>query len=106
MADIFLETQIDGVIATNTTIQRYGIKYTPLPVKSGGLSGAPLFSSSLEIVRLLYSRLGNKIPIIACGGIFSRKDGEEKLAAGAQLLQLYTGFIYKGPNLIRQLASL
>jgi dihydroorotate dehydrogenase len=105
MADIFLETKIDGVIATNTTTQRYGITAKECH-EAGGLSGAPLFLSSLEIVRLLHHRLENNIPIIACGGILSAADGEAKLAAGAQLLQVYTGFIYKGPQLIRQLASL
>ncbi len=106
MADIFLDAKIDGVIATNTTIQRQGIKQPNIGKETGGLSGAPLFLSSLEIVRLLHHRLTDKIPIIACGGIMSREDGAAKLAAGAQLLQIYTGFIYKGPKLIRQLASL
>lgn len=105
MADIFLEAKIDGVIATNTTVQRFDIASLHAQ-EAGGLSGAPLFLSSLEIVRLLYKRLENKIPIIACGGISSRQDGAAKLAAGAQLLQVYTGFIYKGPHLIRQLATL
>lgn len=105
MADIFLETQIDAVIATNTTIAR-NIPTIPHAQEAGGLSGAPLFSPSLEMVRLLHQRFKGKIPIIACGGIFSREDGQAKLDAGASLLQIYTGFIYKGPELIRQLASL
>lgn len=106
MADIFLETKIDAVIATNTTIERYGVQANSLSFETGGLSGAPLFLSSLDIVRLLYRRFGDNIPIIACGGIMSQADGQAKLAAGAQLLQIYTGLIYKGPHLIRQLASL
>lgn len=105
MADIFLATQIDGVIATNTTIERYGI-IGPLGKEAGGLSGAPLFAASTEIVRLLYRKLGDKIPIIACGGIMSPQEGQIKLEAGAALLQVYTGFIYKGPQLIRQLMGL
>jgi dihydroorotate dehydrogenase len=106
MASIFLEAKVDAVIATNTTIERYGVLDNPLCQQAGGLSGAPLFLSSLDIVRLLHRRFGDKIPIIACGGIMSYEDGAAKLAAGAQLLQVYTGFIYKGPGLIRQLASL
>lgn len=105
MADIFLQTKIDGVIATNTTIERYGVK-SPIGREMGGLSGKPLYTASLEIVHLLYNRLGKQIPIIACGGISSREEGQAKLDAGAQLLQIYTGFIYKGPDLIRQLATL
>jgi dihydroorotate dehydrogenase len=105
MADIFLETKIDGVIATNTTIQRFDMTST-FANEKGGLSGKPLFEASLEIVRLLSRRLGDHIPVIACGGISSLEDGQAKLEAGAQLLQIYTGFIYKGPQLIRQLATL
>ncbi len=105
MADIFLETKIDGVIATNTSIQRFDIT-SELAKEKGGLSGRPLFEASLDIVRLLSRRLGEQIPIIACGGIFSREEGQAKLEAGAQLLQVYTGLIYKGPQLIRQLGSL
>jgi dihydroorotate dehydrogenase len=106
MANIFLSTKVDAVIATNTTTQRYGVNHHPLSEQLGGLSGAPLFLSSLDIVRFLYRHLGKVIPVIAAGGIMSRADGEAKLAAGAQLLQVYTGLIYQGPNLIRQLATL
>jgi dihydroorotate dehydrogenase len=105
MADIFLEAKIDGVIATNTTTARYGIN-SALGREQGGLSGKPLFTASLEIVHLLHNRLGKQIPIIACGGISSREDGQAKLDAGAQLLQIYTGLIYQGPELIRQLSTL
>ncbi len=105
VARILLEAQIDAVIATNTTIDRKQINHA-LGKEEGGLSGAPLFAATLDIVQLLYSHFGNKIPIIACGGIMSREQGVRLLNAGAQLLQVYTGLIYKGPQLIRQLASL
>lgn len=99
-----LEVQIDGVIATNTSVQRFGLD-TPVSKEIGGLSGAPLEALSTHVIRILYSILGEKIPIIASGGVMDEKSAKEKLAAGAKLLQLYTGLVYEGPGLIQKLSS-
>ena len=104
MCSIFLAEKIDGVIATNTTIHRDGIELSPLAVETGGLSGKPLMARSTEIIKQLCSFLGNKIPIIGCGGILSAEDAREKIAAGASLVQIYTGLIYKGPKLIKDIS--
>ena len=103
MVDIFLETKIDGVIATNTTLSRSGIEHAALSKETGGLSGKPLTARSTEIIQQLHGLLQNKIPIIGCGGIMNAQDAKEKIAAGASLLQLYSGLIYKGPQLVREL---
>jgi dihydroorotate dehydrogenase len=102
IADTLLATQMDGVIATNTTLSRAGVAGCPHAEEAGGLSGQPLRDLSTAVVRTLYQRLGDRIPIIACGGIMSAEDAREKLAAGARLVQIYTGFIYQGPKLIRE----
>jgi dihydroorotate dehydrogenase len=91
---------VSGIIATNTTVDHSGI----VPDEEGGLSGAPLQKKSTAIVRHFAQK--TKIPIIGCGGIFDIGSAREKIEAGAQLLQIYTGFIYRGPNLIRELATL
>jgi len=103
MCEIFISEKIDGIIATNTTIHRDGIESSPLAAETGGLSGRPLTMRSTEIIKQLHSLLENKIPIIGCGGITTPADAQEKLSAGASLLQLYTGFIYHGPALIREI---
>jgi dihydroorotate dehydrogenase len=105
MCEIFLKEKIDGIIATNTTIQRDGIEASPFAVELGGLSGKPLNTRSTEIIKQLHSLLENKIPIIGCGGITTPADAQEKLSAGASLLQIYTGFIYHGPALIREIVQ-
>jgi dihydroorotate dehydrogenase len=102
VADVLLEHGIDGVIATNTTISRIGVEGLPHCEEAGGLSGAPLRERATKIVRVLHSRLGDRIPIIAAGGIMSAADAREKLSAGARLIQLYTGVIYRGPGLVRE----
>jgi dihydroorotate dehydrogenase len=91
---------ISGIIATNTTLDHLGIA----PDEEGGLSGAPLQEKSTAIIRQISQR--TRIPIIGCGGIFDIGTAREKIEAGAKLLQVYTGFIYRGPNLIRELAIL
>lgn len=106
MAEIFLETKIDGVIATNTTLSRSGVEYSAFGQEAGGLSGKPLTALSTEIIKQLHKRLENKIPIIGCGGIMNANDAKEKLAAGASLLQLYTGLIYQGPGLLASIVEL
>tara|TARA_B100001750_G_scaffold55397_1_gene42406 strand:- start:249904 stop:250911 length:1008 start_codon:yes stop_codon:yes gene_type:complete len=98
---IVKDTQIDGVIATNTTISRENLKSDKNLVKeTGGLSGQPLTSRSTEVIRFLAEKSNKAFPIIGVGGIHSPKDALEKLEAGADLIQLYTGFIYEGPSLV------
>jgi dihydroorotate dehydrogenase len=92
--------KIDGVIATNSTISRVELQDSSLANESGGLSGAPLASKSTDIVKILKQNLQNTIPIVGVGGVMNQASAQEKYDAGASLLQLYTGFIYHGPNLI------
>jgi dihydroorotate dehydrogenase len=94
---------LDGIIATNTTISRNGLKASSEIISSigaGGLSGKPITARATEVIRYLHNQLREDIPIIGVGGIHSKEDALEKLAAGASLVQLYTGFIYEGPALI------
>lgn len=100
--DIVSDTKIDGVIATNTTISREGLT-SDNKKETGGLSGKPLTSRSTEVIRFLSEKSNKAFPIIGVGGIHSKKDALEKLDAGASLVQLYTGFIYEGPKLIRDI---
>jgi len=104
VVDILLETKTDGVIATNTTISREGLTTSADQVSAignGGLSGKPLTKRSTEVISFLRSMLGKDFPIIGVGGIMSAEDAIEKLNAGADLVQIYTGFIYEGPALIK-----
>lgn len=100
--EIVVETKIDGVIATNTTISRDGLR-SENAQETGGLSGKILSKRSTEVIRFLAENSNNAFPIIGVGGIHSADDALEKLAAGASLLQLYTGFIYEGPKLVRDI---
>jgi dihydroorotate dehydrogenase len=104
--DIVKETKIDGLIATNTTISREGLNTSDSKLKAigaGGLSGKPLVKRSTEVVRYLSEKSGKAFPIIAVGGIYTAEDAIEKLKAGASLVQVYTGFIYEGPGIIKQI---
>ncbi len=106
IAESLLTYGIEGVIATNTTIARPNmIDGMPHSDAQGGLSGAPLLQPSTEIVSQLHNRLGNQVPIIACGGIMSGADATQKIKAGASLVQFYTGFVYHGPDLIKETAQ-
>lgn len=98
--DIVKETKIAGVIATNTTISREGLK-SEKKNETGGLSGKPLKNRSTEVIRFLSEKSNRAFPIIGVGGIHSPEDALEKLDAGASLIQIYTGFIYEGPGLIK-----
>ena len=100
--DIVKETKIAGVIATNTTISRKALKSCD-QTETGGLSGKPLTSRSTEVIRFLSEKSNKAFPIIGVGGIHSAEDALEKLEAGASLLQLYTGFIYEGPALVKEI---
>ena len=95
---------IDGVIATNTTIERDAVKSLPHGAEAGGLSGAPVFAASNRVISQLRSTLGANYPIIGVGGVMSAADAQAKIAAGADLIQIYTGFIYKGPELVTDAA--
>ncbi len=98
--DIVSVTKIDGVIATNTTISREGL-FSDNKTEVGGLSGKPLTTRSTEVIKFLAEKSNKAFPIIGVGGIHSYKDALEKLEAGADLVQVYTGFIYEGPRLIK-----
>lgn len=100
--DIVKDTKIDGVIATNTTISREGLQSSNKK-ETGGLSGKPLTNRSTEVIRFLSGKSNKAFPIIGVGGIHSAKDALEKIEAGADLVQLYTGFIYEGPKLIKEI---
>ena len=95
---------IDGVIATNTTIARDAVRHLPHGEETGGLSGAPVFEASNRVIRLLRAELGSAYPIIGVGGVMSGADAVAKREAGADLVQIYTGFIYRGPPLITEAA--
>ena len=101
----FLSEGLDALIATNTTIDRSAVANHPLQSEAGGLSGAPLSHPSTEVIAAFHAELGDKIPIIGVGGILSAADAMAKLDAGATLLQLYTGFIYRGPELIHDILN-
>ena len=102
--DIVRDTSLDGIIATNTTIARENLKSDPgLICETGGLSGKPLRERSTEVIRFLSKKSGGAFPIIGVGGIHTAEDAIEKLEAGASLLQLYTGFVYEGPALIKRI---
>jgi dihydroorotate dehydrogenase len=100
--DIVKITKIDGVIATNTTISRDGLN-SPNKKEVGGLSGKPLTDRSTEVIRFLAEKSNKAFPIIGVGGIHTASDALEKIAAGADLVQIYTGFIYEGPRLIKNI---
>ncbi|BDD11153.1 dihydroorotate dehydrogenase (quinone) [Fulvitalea axinellae] len=104
--EIVGETGIDGVIATNTTIDRSGLTADKNKVENigaGGLSGAPVTKRSTEVIRYLHEKSGESFPIIGVGGIMSPQDAIDKLKAGASLIQIYTGFIYEGPGLVKRI---
>ncbi len=104
--EIVFETKLDGVVATNTTISRENLtteKNKLEQIGAGGLSGKPLTKKSTEIIKYIAEKSNHKIPIIAVGGIMTAADAIEKLNAGASLVQLYTGFIYEGPGLIKEI---
>lgn len=106
IVEIVNETKISGLIATNTTISREGLKTTQAELEkigAGGLSGKPVRNKSTEVIRYLSEKSGGRIPIIGVGGIHSAEDAIEKLNAGASLVQIYTGFIYEGPSLVKRI---
>ena len=109
IVEIVKQSGIDGIIATNTTISREGLKTDKSVVEAmgaGGLSGKPVRERSTQVIKHLVAKSGGSIPIIAVGGIHSAQDAKEKLDAGASLVQLYTGFIYEGPALIKEICEI
>jgi dihydroorotate dehydrogenase len=104
IADALVRHHIDGVIATNTTITRDAVVGLPHGEEAGGLSGKPVFDLSNKVIRALKAELGDALPIIGVGGIFSGEDAVTKMQSGASLVQLYSGLIYQGPALVRECA--
>jgi dihydroorotate dehydrogenase len=105
IADLLLAHEIDGVIATNTTLARDAVLGMEHAQEAGGLSGAPLLEKSTLVVQQLSQRLQGALPIIAVGGISTSADAVEKIAAGASLVQLYSGLIYQGPKLVHDICA-
>lgn len=106
--DIVNTTRIHGIVATNTTISRAGLSTSDKEVESigaGGVSGLPVREKATDVIRYIHQRSKGAIPIIAAGGIFTAQDAREKLDAGASLVQVYTGFIYEGPAIVKNICS-
>lgn len=105
--DLALEIKLDGLVATNTTIDREGLEHDLRigTLETGGLSGKPLQKRSTEIVKYIFERTKGEIPIIASGGVFTGADAKEKFDAGASLVQVWTGFIYEGPGIVKHICK-
>lgn len=106
IVELIAETNLDGVIASNTSVDRTGLKASEERLKeigNGGLSGQPIKEKSTQVIKYLSTKSKQSFPIIGVGGIHSAKDALEKIEAGADLVQIYTGFIYEGPSLIRKI---
>ena len=108
IVELSFEVKLDGLVATNTTISRKGLHTSATEVNTigaGGLSGKPLFQSSTKVVKYLYQKTNGQIPIIGSGGIFTGDDAKEKFLAGASLVQVWTGFIYEGPSIVKNITK-
>lgn len=105
IADALRRHRIDGVIATNTTLSRDGVEGLANADETGGLSGAPVFRKSTDVLKKLSAALAGELPIIGVGGIMGGEDAAEKIRAGASLVQFYSGFIYRGPDLVSEVAD-
>jgi dihydroorotate dehydrogenase len=106
--DLALEIKLDGLVATNTTISWEGLNTensTLVTIGAGGLSGLPLKKRSTEVVRYICKKSNGQIPVIASGGIFTGADAKEKIDAGASLVQVWTGFIYEGPGIVKKIMN-
>ena len=99
-ARVLGDMRVDGVVATNTTVSRIAVQEDPLARETGGLSGRPVMNKSTAVLRMLRTRLPESIPLVGVGGILSGADAAKKMAAGASLVQLYTGLVYRGPGLV------
>jgi len=105
IADALRRHRFDAVIATNTTLSREGVEGMPNAAETGGLSGAPVFQKSTAVLKKLSTALAGELPIIGVGGIMGGEDAAEKIKAGASLVQFYSGFIYRGPDLVSEVAE-
>jgi dihydroorotate dehydrogenase len=105
IVETLIKHDIDGIVATNTTVSREGLANIEFASEAGGLSGAPLTERSTEVIRQIKMCVGDDLPIIGVGGIMSGEDAKEKLDAGASLVQIYSGFIYRGPKLIGEIVD-
>jgi dihydroorotate dehydrogenase len=105
IADLLLKHRMDAVIATNTTLSREGVEGLPNADEAGGLSGAPVRLKSTAVIKQLSLALGKDIPIIGAGGILNGLDAEEKIKAGASLVQVYSGLVYRGPDLVKEICA-
>jgi dihydroorotate dehydrogenase len=105
IAETLERHRVDGVIATNTTLERSAVQGLPHAAEAGGLSGAPLLRSSNRVITQLRGALGKRYPIVGVGGVMSAADAQSKIDAGADLVQIYTGLIYKGPGLVGEVAA-
>ena len=108
IATLAFEVKLDGLVATNTTISRANLRTPQKEIEAigpGGLSGQPLQQQSAEVLRYLAQQTKNKIPIIASGGIFNGADAAERLKTGAALVQVWTGFIYEGPAIVKNICN-
>ncbi|BAU11222.1 dihydroorotate dehydrogenase [Leptolyngbya sp. NIES-3755] len=108
IVDLAQRYQLSGIIATNTTIRRDGLKTqtirgNPISEEAGGISGAPVRARSTEVIRSIWKQTGGSLPIIGVGGVFSADDAWEKITAGASLVQVYTGWIYEGPTMVKRI---
>ncbi|HEX5539628.1 MAG TPA: quinone-dependent dihydroorotate dehydrogenase, partial [Methylophilaceae bacterium] len=103
IAALLLEHRFDGVIATNTTLSRQEVQGLPNAAEAGGLSGMPVRDKSTGVIKRLAQQLSGKLPIIGVGGIMSGEDASEKIQAGAALVQVYSGLIYRGPALVPEI---
>jgi dihydroorotate dehydrogenase len=106
--DLAMEIKLDGLVASNTTISRDQLQTSNLKLQTigaGGLSGLPVKQRSTEIVRYIHQKTNGRVPVIASGGIFTGEDAKEKLDAGASLVQVWTGFIYEGPGIVKKICK-
>jgi len=104
-AAALLRHRVDAVIATNTTLSRDGVEGLPFANEAGGLSGAPVKAKATHVLSRLHAHLGDGVPLIGVGGILGADDATEKIGAGASLVQVYTGLVYRGPGLVRELVE-
>ena len=103
--DLAMEIKLDGLVATNTTIDRDGLEHDLRigTLETGGLNGKPLQKRSTEIVKYIFEKTKGEVPIIASGGVFTGPDAKEKFDAGASLVQVWTGFVYEGPAIVKHI---
>ena len=108
MIDLVTEIKLDGLVATNTTINRKDLITTTEKldeIGAGGLSGKPLFKKSGEVIRYIHQKTNGQLPLMGSGGIFTPKDAQQKMNDGAVLIQVWTGFIYEGPAIVKNICN-